>query len=101
MFGLLLCPSPRHSAALEICLGKETDATMDSGAPSALLTRTARRGRDVRSSPVSESETLSALLTQTALAPRSAGSGSAGFDGRGRINYSMFSSHSGFAVKLF
>ena len=30
---------------LQICLGKETDATMDSGAPSVLLTRIAQRGR--------------------------------------------------------
>jgi len=63
------------AATLENCLEKETNATTDPSVQSALLTRIARRGRVVRAGNVSGLRTLAidALLTQTALASRSAG----------------------------
>jgi len=65
------------AATLESCLEKETNATTDLSVQSVLETRIARIGRYVRclGSLVSRAQTLemSALVTQTAMEPWSAG----------------------------
>merc|ERR1712107_757255 len=69
---------PTHGAILEMRLDKEIAATTDRGALSVWRTRTAQRGRAAETTHVFV--TLSAPLTLTALAPRSVGSESAGFE---------------------